>query len=336
MITNILTLIVNIIKIIYSLICTFLLILFDYNKNILGNFLENLNVYGTVENLEKYQDFKNKHTNGIGLFNHTSYFDGIILMKELNEPLSFVCTKSMLIKMCKKLVEKWECLVLEPDKSTTKQITNKVLNRNKTESLLFIAPGGVDGMYETDKNKLAAFRTGAFVSLSPVLPVLIKYDPYTHIDDVHIVECLIKEINRPKINYKVKICDPIYPRKNDTIETFRDYVHDQMTEEFNEMTVDNIEVKQNDKLYIVLLILLILSYVLFTYDFKDYILFILFFLLIIIICLRNKNYIYEYLYKNLVYFYGIGLSLYSLANQNYLLFINSILYPFIYSIFNKY
>ena len=91
MIINILTLIVNIIKIIYSLICIFLLILFDYNKNILGNFLENLNVYGTVENLEKYQDFKNKHTNGIGLFNHTSYFDGIILMKELNEPLSFVC-----------------------------------------------------------------------------------------------------------------------------------------------------------------------------------------------------------------------------------------------------
>ena len=40
MIINILTLIVNIIKIIYSLICTFLLILFDYNKNILGNFLE--------------------------------------------------------------------------------------------------------------------------------------------------------------------------------------------------------------------------------------------------------------------------------------------------------
>ena len=58
MIINILTLIVNIIKIIYSLIYTFLLILFDYNKNILGNFLENLNVYGTVENLENIKILK--------------------------------------------------------------------------------------------------------------------------------------------------------------------------------------------------------------------------------------------------------------------------------------
>ena len=147
---------------------------------------------------------------------------------------------------------------------------------------------------------------------------------------------MINIINKPKISYCVKILDPIYPMENDNIETFKNRVYEIMTTEKNKAIVKNIEEKNNKKLYIIIISLLILSYALFSYDFKDYIFILLFTILIIIICLRNKNYIYDYLYKNLIYIYGTFLSIYSILNQNYLLFINSMIYPLIYRFFKIY
>ena len=336
MILNIITLIVNITKIIYSIICLILTILFDYNKTIIESFLENLNISGYCENLDKYYDFKKKHSNGLATFNHTSHVDGVILLNELKEPISVVCAKNIIIQLSKKLVEKWKCLVVEPNKSTTEQITEKVLSRKNSEPLLFIAPSGAEGMIEQNENKIGTFKTGAFVSLSPVLPVIIKYNPYIFTEDVHIVESMINIINKPKISYCVKILDPIYPNENDNIETFKNRVYKIMTTEKNKIIVKNVKEKDNKKLYIIIISLLILSYALFSYDFKDYILVLLFIILIIVICLRNKNYIYDYVYKNLIYIYGIVLGLYSICNENYLLFINSIIYPIIYKIFSIY
>lgn len=336
MILNIITLIVNIIKIINSFIYLIITILFDYNKTIIESFLENLNINGYCENLDKYYDFKKKHSNGIATFNHTSHVDGVILLNELKEPISVVCAKNIIIELSKKLVQKWKCLVVEPNKSTTEQITQKVLSRKNSEPLLFIAPSGAEGMIEQDETKIGKFKTGAFVSLSPVLPVIIKYDPYVFTEDVHIIESMINIINKPKISYCVKILDPIYPRENDNIETFKNRVYEVMTTEKNKIIVKKIEEKNNKKLYIIIISLLILSYALFTYDFKDYILILLFIILIIIICLRNKNYIFDYLYKNLIYIYGTILSIYSIINQNYLLFINSMIYPLIYRFFKIY
>ena len=335
MVIGIITLIVNLIKIIYSFLYTFIIILFDYNKNILELFLENLNVYGSIENIDKYYKFKQYHTNGIGIFNHTSLLDGIILMKELQEPISFVCAKNILISLCKSIVDKWNCLVIDPKQSTTRQITETVLNRNKNEPILFIAPSGGDGMIQKDKENLCNFKTGAFVSLSPVLPVIIKYNPHIYTDESTMIESCINLINSKKKVYKVKILDTIYPRKSDTIESFRDYVYNKMNYELKNTTVDIIEQSDNKKIFIIFSVLLILSYILFSNNLEGYIVILLITILLITICLRNKNYIYDYIYKNLIYFYGIGLTLYSLLTQNYLLFINSILYPVLYNILNK-
>ena len=63
MIIGIITLIVNIIKIIYSLKYSLILFIFDYNEDIFARFLENFNVYGEIENIEKYYNFKKKHNN---------------------------------------------------------------------------------------------------------------------------------------------------------------------------------------------------------------------------------------------------------------------------------
>ena len=143
-----------------------------------------------------------------------------------------------------------KCLVVEPDKNTTEQITQKVLSRKNSGNLLFIAPSGAEGMIEQDENKIREFKTGAFVSLSPVLPVIIKYDPYVFTEDVHIIESMINIINKPKISYCVKILRSNISMENDNIETFKNRVYEIMTTEKNKVIVKNIEKKKIIKSYI--------------------------------------------------------------------------------------
>ena len=97
-------------------------------------------------------------------------------------------------------------------------------------------------MDQKNKYKLSEFRTGAFVSLKPILPVIIKYNPYykdskRKFTVIHIIT------NINNLNYKIKVLDPIYPEENDTIESFRDRVYEIMNKEKNKLTVDKIEKK---------------------------------------------------------------------------------------------
>ena len=329
--------IVNIFKIIYSILAVLITLIYDYNENICKSFLENLNVNGTCENLNKYYEFKKNESNGLALFTHTSYLDGIILLKELKEPLSFVCLKDALIMKTYDLAKKWNCLIIE-GKNNTEKITNNILNRKNNESLLFLAPSGAEGMNQKNENKLCEFKTGAFVSLSPILPILISYSPHIYCDNnTSKVKYLLSLLNRETLYYKVKILDPIYPLKNDTIISFKKRVYKIMNIEKNKIEVDtNIEPKKDNKILISIIILcLIISYLLFSKTIKENILIILILTFCIIFYCKNKHYIYKYIYKNIVYIYGVGLSIYSLFNKNYLLFINSIIYPCIYKIFNK-
>jgi len=330
--------IVNIFKIIYSILAVLITLIYDYNEDLCKSFLENLNISGTCENLNKYYEFKKNKSNGLALFTHTSYLDAIILLKELKEPLSFVCLKEALIMKTYNLAKKWNCLILE-GKNNTNKITNNVLNRKHNDSLLFLAPSGAEGMDQKKENELCKFKTGAFVSLSPILPILISYSPHIYFDSsINKFKYLLSLLNRETLYYKVTILDPIYPLKNDTINSFRDRVYKTMNEKKKYIIVDtNIEQKSDNKIFISIIILcLIISYLLYSKTIKENIVIILVLTISILFCIKNKHYIYKYIYKNIVYIYGIGLSLYSICNKNYLLFINSIIYPFIYKIFKIY
>ena len=179
--TIIIIVIVNIFKIIYSILAVLITLIYDYNEDLCKSFLENLNISGTCENLNKYYEFKKNQSNGLALFTHTSYLDAIILLKELKEPLSFVCLKEALIMKTYNLAKKWNCLILE-GKNNTNKITDNVLNRKYNDSLLFLAPSGAEGMDQKKENELCKFKTGAFVSLSPILPILISYSPHIYFD----------------------------------------------------------------------------------------------------------------------------------------------------------
>jgi 1-acyl-sn-glycerol-3-phosphate acyltransferase len=336
MIFELLRLIIAIFKIIYTIIITFIVYLYDYNSTIINKFLENLNIYGSIENLDKYYNFKKKHSNGIALFTHTSYLDGIILAKELKEPPSFVCFKAPLTSYMYDIAKKWKCLIIEPKQNNTKIITNNVLERNINEPLLFIAPTGAN-LEQKNKFKLEEFRTGAFVSLSPVLPILISYSPHIYVKESdNMLSCMIDIINIEKLTYKIKIIDPIYPNKNDTIETFKNRVYKIMNLEKNKIIIEDIiPLESNKKIFTIIIILIIFSYFIFSKNINLIIFFSLIILLFITITLRNKNKLFNYLYKNLIYIYSAFFTIYSTFNSNYLLFINSIIYPFIYKYFSK-
>lgn len=341
MILEIIRLIVFIIKVIYIVIITLITYLYDYNNSLIKNLLENLNVYGTIENLEKYYDFKKKHTNGIALFTHTSYLDGLILAKELKEAPSFICLRKPLISYMYDIAKKWNCLIIEPKQNNSKVITSAVLDRNKNERLLLIAPTGSD-MEQTDEFKLNEFKTGAFISLSPVLPILIVYNPHIYIEKKSSqIDGILDIIKNEKLNYKVKILDPIYPNKEDTIESYKSRVYNIMNNERKTIKIDNVKIEETNyskKIFSIIIILILISILIFVPNY-NYILYItLIIITFIIILLRNKNILINYLYKNLIYIYSILLIIYSSINKNYLLFINSLTYPFIYnflSYFNK-
>lgn len=336
MIFEILRLIIAIFKIIYTIILTLIVYLYDYNSTIINKFLENLNVFGNIENLDKYYNFKKNNSNGIAIFTHTSYLDGIILAKELKEPPPFVCLKAPLFSYMYDIAKKWKCLIIEPKQNNTKIITKNILERNKNDPLLFIAPTG-DNLQQKNQFKLEQFRTGAFVSLSPVLPILISYSPHIYVKESDkLLSCIIDILNIEKLNYKIKILDPIYPTKNDTIQTFKNRVYKIMNSEKEKIIVDNIIPQDsNKKIFTIIIILIIISYFIFSKNINLIISSILIILLFITLTLRNKNKIFNYLYKNLIYIYSGFLTIYSTFNFNYLLFLNSIIYPIIYKFYSK-
>lgn len=337
MIFDILKLIVTILKLIYCIAIAIFTYLYDFDSTLMRKVLENFNIYGSIENLDKYYEFKKEHSNGVALFTHTSYLDGIVLATELQEAPSFVCLKQPLISIMHDIAKKWKCLIIEPNQNNSKVITETILERNKNEPLLLIAPTG-NNLNQKNEFELNEFKTGPFISLSPILPILISYNPHIYVEDnATQIKSFIDIVNIEKLNYKVKVLDPIYPAKDDTIQSYKNKVYNIMNSEREKIEVDNIEIIETQiskKIFIISIILIIISIFIFS-DNKYIILSILFILTFIIIILRNKNSLFNYLYKNLIYIYSGCITVYSSINANYLLFINSLIYPFLYNILSK-
>ena len=337
MIFEILKLIVTILKIFYAIIIALFTYLYNFDSSLMKNLLENFNIYGKIENLYKYYDFKKKHNNAVALFTHTSYLDGLVLASELQEAPTFVCLKKPLISIAYDIAKKWKCLIIEPNQNNSELITNKILERNKDEPLLLIAPTGND-LNQENEFELNKFKTGAFISLSPVLPILISYSPHIYVkNNTTQIKSLIDILNIEKLNYKVNILDPIYPDKDDTIQSFKNKVYNKMNLEREKIIVDDIKIVEtliSKKIFIICIILILLSIFIFSEN-KSIILLILFILTFIIIILRNKSSLFNYLYRNLIYIYSAFITIYSSISSNYLLFINSLIYPFIYRFLSK-
>ena len=327
--------IINIIKTLYSIIISITFMIFQ-KFNLVRVFLRNFNIHGNIEGINKYYNFKKNNTNGIAVFNHTSLLDGLLLLNEIKEPISFLVDESMLISLFKTVINKWNCVIIDKKINTTQMITQKTLNRKQNEPILFVAPSGTVGMIQKKENRLSEFRTGAFVSLSPILPIIIKYGKH-YKEHIYTTYAILNIITNTKdLNYKIKIMDPIYPRENETVESFKNYVYEKMNTEKNKLKLDKIHKKEDHIfLFILINILLLLSYLLYT----NTIHYSHFILITIVCCIilyfKNTHYIYDYLYSNIIYFYAIIIIINSLKNSNIMLVIQSLLCLILYKLCQK-
>lgn len=350
MIEKVLLFIIYIIKSV-NFIIAFTCFLIFRKFNFMETMLNTCNVYGNIEGLDKYYHFKKENTKGLAVFNHISILDGLLLLKEIGEPISFLVSESILITLCKKFIENSNGIIINKNEKTTNKITNVATNRKKNEPILFIAPGGNNGMYQQKELKLSEFKTGAFVGLTPVLPVIIKYDSY-FIEPVDRMETLIYIITNNKyLNYKIKILDPIYPQENETIESFKDRVYEKMNTERNKLKIDKLKIDKLKKdkikkkqehifLFILINILLLLSYLSYTKTVHYLPIILITIFPSIILYLKYTHYIYNYLYSNImrfsiIYFNTIIILIYSLQTSNIMLFIQSLLCIILYKLCQK-
>tara|TARA_B100001564_G_scaffold255099_1_gene217050 strand:- start:1253 stop:2260 length:1008 start_codon:yes stop_codon:yes gene_type:complete len=327
--------IINIIKLVYSIIIFTSFLIFR-KFNIIEKFLTTFNIYGNIEDLHKYYNFKKNNTQGLAVFNHVSILDGLLLLNQFKEPISFLVSENILVSLCKKFIENSNGIIINKNENTTQKITNISINRQKNDPILFIAPSGTDGMDQKEELKLSEFRTGAFVSLKPILPVIIKYSPYYRDSNDRNQTMLNIITNTDYLNYKIKVLDPIYPQKYDNIQSFKDRVYETMNIEKNKLKVDNIQKKQdNIFLFILINIFLLLSYLLYTNTIHYLPLISIIIICCIVLFFKNTHYIYDYLYSNIIYFYTIIILIYSLINSNYMLFIQVLICTILYKLCQK-
>ncbi|CAL8471402.1 g10944 [Coccomyxa elongata] len=127
---------------------------------------------------------KAKQLGAIGLFNHSSWVDAVLIMflfapsgvsKESNAHLPLI---GMCIRSFQNIYVSRGSIEREKRKAGTESVSDKIAKRAKDRRfpMLFMAPEGTCG----DGRCILRFRTGAFVPGVPVLPVAIAYNKRSH------------------------------------------------------------------------------------------------------------------------------------------------------------
>jgi 1-acyl-sn-glycerol-3-phosphate acyltransferase len=185
----------------------------------------------------------------IVVFNHASLYDGPILKTMFNK-LSFVVSDKLgkLVPFLNSFYESLDLFLVKSGGSKTQgaanQILQKSLKRKPGEHVIAISP---DEMYQPIPPgcNISPFKTGAFIGMLPILPVIIRYTDckiypdYRYDIGEHPVHSLTKKFLEP-CNVEVDILDLVYPDKHSSICQYRDKVHAIM-----EARYEQLEKKQN-------------------------------------------------------------------------------------------
>jgi hypothetical protein len=235
-------------------------------------------LYTTVseENKKKYDDFKNGE-GGIILFTHCTFYDHFLLYHEFQDLPKGVAKRKHLFFPFNYLFENIGTILFDEKSGISELIKNYTNERKPGDPCIILAPAAGYSNNE-DQNKLEEFKSGGFLPMKPVLPVLIKFDPYLNWKKGEsLFENLWKVLTYPEKKwYKVKVLDPISPLENDTFETYKQRVKQIMENEMekldvqkeNKSAIDN-DYKGSPLLFITSHLFLIISLIGFFY-FKKY------------------------------------------------------------------
>lgn len=165
----------------------------------------------------------------IVVFNHPTFYEPLVLYNILNIPLRFVSKHSNL-KGAESILKQYKLIYVNETKGTIKQILEAIPN-STIFGTVAIAPAGGSG-FEKDPTFLPEFKTGAFVPMIPVLPVLIRYSHHEIWEKgVPVSSIFWKRISGPRLYYDVSILPMIYPPDNQSPIDFSKTTHQIMQQE---------------------------------------------------------------------------------------------------------
>lgn len=183
-----------------------------------------LGVKGSIASAEDATRFKTfYHSNGPGVivYNHPTFYDFAVIIKEFGYRFNFVALSKRMIFPMNFVGKRMGCLMIQPNTKASVVITNHIRNRQKSASILAVAPAAGNIVDSCDDTLLPPFRSGAFIAQSPVLPIVIRYCPYEPWDpSISFYETLKTRLLTGEIRYRVHVLPAMYPNKNEYVQDF--------------------------------------------------------------------------------------------------------------------
>lgn len=200
--------------------------------------MHSINIIYDKNDIIKYEHYMKTYDNTLVLYNHRTIYDPFLLMC-ICDNITFLLKTTIpsYFPLFKIIFDIMRMVYIEKGK-TTDAIINYTNNRKSSERLLAIAPDGGDYPEDPDFSDIAKFKTGAFVGMFPVIPIIIKYNNKEYLDHKFendresFLHCACKGFLNRTYNVKIKVLDMIYPDKNSSIEQYRDKVYDIMNYEY--------------------------------------------------------------------------------------------------------
>lgn len=211
-----------------------------YYANKILMLLLSVNIIYDKDNLEILNKYINSDTKFIIIFNHTNLIEPFLLLS-LFKNISFLLNPELpsYLPFFDVIYKKFN-FIYTKNGNTTDKIINYTNDRKNGESALAIAPGEGRPSDNPDENNITKFKSGAFVGLLPILPIVIKFEDvfvdYNFDKGEYFLHALLKIFLKQKHNVKVKVLELVHPNKNESINDYKDRIRDIMSKEYNKYT----------------------------------------------------------------------------------------------------
>lgn len=184
--------------------------------------LRSLNVQGYCppEDVQRYNDFKSTVDKGVVIFNHPTFFDHLVIMKELDDTPRFVVLRKYVSGPFAWIGRKIKAIpIFKPSKGASKVITEEIQMRKAGDPLVILSPTAGKASH-TRHWFLYPFKSGAFISKPKVLPIIIYYHPYQPRGDMDIQEEFVARLNGEEVKYVMRVLPHIDPIENESAEEY--------------------------------------------------------------------------------------------------------------------
>lgn len=176
---------------------------------------------GTAEGTEIYNKFKKTQANGIIVFSHPTFYDYIPVAHAINDIGSPVISASRVIGPIKHIVKRTNGFLVDRSKGGTAELlSERIMSRKPGDPILCISPTA--GYNNDDQTIMTDFKTGAFITLSPVLPVVMYYHGALVWKDQSLFRMIYNRFSGGYVTYHAKVMEPLFAYKNETIEQFKE------------------------------------------------------------------------------------------------------------------